>query len=83
MATKTKQSKSQKIPKLRFAEFESEWEEKKLGEVVGFLKARELKNPTGAVYFSVFLSDENREFLKKHSKIEQPKPKITFSSSDN
>jgi len=33
MSAKTKQSKSQKIPKLRFAEFCGEWEEKKLGDV--------------------------------------------------
>jgi len=40
MPIKTKQLESQKIPKLRFAEFEGEWERKRLGEVVEFLRGK-------------------------------------------
>lgn len=40
MPAKTKQSETQKIPKLRFAGFCGEWEEKRLGEVASFLKGR-------------------------------------------
>ena len=40
MPTKTKQSETQKIPKLRFAGFCGEWEEKKLGEVADFSKGK-------------------------------------------
>jgi type I restriction enzyme S subunit len=36
MPTKTKQSKSQKIPKFRFAGFSGDREEKRLGEVANF-----------------------------------------------
>jgi len=40
MPIKTKQSEIQNIPKLRFAGFCGEWEEKRLGEVTNFLKGR-------------------------------------------
>ena len=47
MPMKTKQSilvdrqaETQKIPKLRFAGFCGEWEEKRLGEVASFLKSK-------------------------------------------
>lgn len=40
MPTKTKQSETKKIPKLRFAGFCSEWKEKRLGKVASFLKGR-------------------------------------------
>ena len=38
MPTKDMQSKTQKIPKLRFFGFAGEWEERKLGDIVAFLK---------------------------------------------
>ncbi|MBD3366018.1 hypothetical protein GF360_01600 [candidate division WWE3 bacterium] len=47
----------------------------------GFLKASQLKDSSGAIYCTVFFVYENKEFLKKHPKIEKEKPKITVSSS--
>jgi hypothetical protein len=35
----------------------------------GFLKARKLKDLGGAIYCIIFLESENKEFLKKHPKI--------------
>jgi len=35
----------------------------------GFLKARELEDSRRTIYLTVFLLDENKEFLKKHPKI--------------
>lgn len=45
----------------------------------GFLKARQLKDFDGSIYCTVFLTSENKEFLKKHPKIEKQGPKITVS----
>lgn len=47
----------------------------------GFLKAKQLKDSSGAIYCTMFLVGENKEFLDKYPKIPLPEPKITFSSS--
>lgn len=49
----------------------------------GFLKARQLTDDNETIYCTVFLVDENNDFLKKHPEIEKENPKINASSSNN
>lgn len=50
---------------------------KREGKLIG----RELKKEDGTAYYTVYLKEDNAEFLKEHPKLEHPKPKITSSSN--
>lgn len=49
----------------------------------GFLKVRELKNPLGQIYCSVYLKKENKPFLDKYPEIPKTEPKITVTTSSS
>jgi len=46
----------------------------------GILKGRDLKTKDGAIYYTVYLRSENREFLKKYPK--KPEVKVEFVNSN-
>ena len=47
----------------------------------GLLHGRELKRKDGTIYYTVYLKNENQEFLKKYPKIDS-KTKMTISDKD-
>lgn len=47
----------------------------------GLLKGRDLKDEKGQIYYTIYLVEENKEFLKKYPKIDS-KLKMTISDKD-
>ena len=48
----------------------------------GLLRGRDLKRPDGTTYCTIYLVDENKEFLKKYPK-QDSKIKVEFVGSGN